>query len=116
MMNCSLGKRFSKAGERLALPPWVEVEVELVDEHHALHSCGRIGAIELVEHDRAAGDVGDQRNEHVVAVGQLGPRRHVPILEAHDRPLLDRVVPGVRDAGRRSDRCLHYGPVKKALR
>ena len=62
-------ERFSKAGERLALPPWVEVEVELVDEHHALHSCGRIGAIELVEHDRAAGDVGDQRDE------QRGSRR-----------------------------------------
>ena len=94
----------------------MEVEVELVDEHHALHSCGRIGAIELVEHDRATGDVGDQRDEHVVAVGQRGPRRHVPVLEVHHRALSHRVVPSPGDAGRRSDRCLHYSRVKEALR
>ena len=45
-----------------------------------------------------------KRDEHVVAVGELGPRGHVPILEAHHRALRHRVVPSVRDAERHSFR------------
>ena len=66
--------------------------------------------------DGAAGDVGDERDEHVIAVGQLGPRGHMPVPEEHLRALLHRVVPSVRDAGRRSDRCLHHGLMEEALR
>ena len=73
--------------KRDPLPPRVQVEVEFVDEHCAFHSRGRLGPIELVEHDGAAGDVGDERDVHVVAVGKLGPRGDVPVVEAHLRDL-----------------------------
>ena len=66
-----------KAGKRHPLPPRVQVEVQIVDEHCVFYSRGRVGPIELVEHDGAADDVRNQRDEHVVAVGKLGPRGDV---------------------------------------
>ena len=48
--SAQLKQRLEKGYAReIRLPgAWVEVEIELVDEHHALHSCGRVGAIELL--------------------------------------------------------------------
>ena len=92
-----------------ALQSWVEVEGQLVDEYHAVHSCGRGGAIESVQHDCTTSDVGDEGDECVVAAGQLGPRDRVPVLEIQHRASGRCVVLGVRDTGARSDRCLHHG-------
>ena len=83
-MNCNRGTAFRRLGSAVRCQRRGQVEVELVDEHHALHALGCLGTVELVEHDGTEGDVGNQRDEHMVAVGQLGPWGGVSVLETHD--------------------------------
>src|SRR5688572_13398376 len=98
------------------LPPRMEMEVEFIDKHHAFNARGRFGPVDLVEHDGAPGNIGDEGDEYVVAVRELRPGRDVTVFKTHYRALLDGVVPGIGDAGRRADRGLHDRLVEESLR
>jgi len=59
---------FAETGQRDALPPWVEVEIQFVDEHYTLHARRCFGSVDLVEHHGTPGDVGHERYEYVVSI------------------------------------------------
>ena len=56
--SCSLGKASRRRGSATRCQRGCRWRSISSDEHDALHALGRVGAVDLVEHDRAARDVG----------------------------------------------------------